>query len=733
MRRILLGLVAIVGAGSALYVGSTGAFFSDTETSTGNTFAAGAIDLLVDNESYYNGVLNQGTTWEAVNLTIQKFFDFDDVKPADYGEDTISLHVDTNDAYLCAEVTLTSNNDNGLNEPEALVDQTGGVGEGELADAVNFVWWADDGDNVLEVGEDVISSGPIGALELNQPFAFALADSETNIWDDTPGPVDGDTTYYIGKAWCFGAIGTAPVAQDGSGSLMSPAGDNNGNQTAGEPEDGGITCDGANLGNETQTDSLTADVSFDAVQARNNPNFLCVEEEVPQFGECTDPNLRWADAAGLFDQGRRKDGGAVLANRSVPSAAFGPAQTTGTPSDVGFPAGSFVSLGFDTATTATRSLVLSFTNNVVLDGPGADLRVFEVTGGAYPDEIIKVEVSQDGTNWLVASSSAVRDASVDISPTGLAWVSYVRVTDVSNKALFPNDGDGYDVDAIEALHCGVLQEEEPVGPTTATLTLVKVVDDDETVDGDEQSAGAWTLSASGPTPISGATGAGAVTNAVVTPGVYNLSESVIAGYTGSAWVCNDGVQNDSDTVTLAAGDNATCTITNTEDPEPVNTTPLSDNFGTGACLQDIPGWDEDAGESCPNGTVAAATSTGDNTVSPDGGRFALLGNGGYICRSIDATGLQNLQLQYYWRGDSDAEAGDVGRSRIYTGGTCAAPTGLVASSTHAMTSTTWSALHTLNLPASVNNTTFLLKFTADTNNGNESFRIDGVSIVGDSI
>ena len=35
--------------------GATGAFFSDTETSQGNTFTAGAIDLLVDNESYYNG------------------------------------------------------------------------------------------------------------------------------------------------------------------------------------------------------------------------------------------------------------------------------------------------------------------------------------------------------------------------------------------------------------------------------------------------------------------------------------------------------------------------------------------------------------------------------------------------------------------------------------------------------------------------------------------------------
>ena len=48
----MIAVVAIIA------VGATGAFFSDTETSTGNTFAAGAIDLGVDNTSYYNGQPN---------------------------------------------------------------------------------------------------------------------------------------------------------------------------------------------------------------------------------------------------------------------------------------------------------------------------------------------------------------------------------------------------------------------------------------------------------------------------------------------------------------------------------------------------------------------------------------------------------------------------------------------------------------------------------------------------
>ena len=51
MKKILLSLGMIVFVGG-LIIGATGAFFSDTETSTGNTFAAGAIDLKIDNTSY---------------------------------------------------------------------------------------------------------------------------------------------------------------------------------------------------------------------------------------------------------------------------------------------------------------------------------------------------------------------------------------------------------------------------------------------------------------------------------------------------------------------------------------------------------------------------------------------------------------------------------------------------------------------------------------------------------
>jgi len=271
MKKILLSL-SMIAVVAVVVAGATGAFFSDTETSTGNTFTAGAIDLGIDNHSYYNGELNEGTTWrvdyDISDETPRQFFNFLDLKPGDWGEDTISIHVKDNDAYVCADVTLTSNLDNSSTEPEmeggdedSTEDNTG-----ELANAVRFYWWADDGDNVLEVGENLIHSN----VALGNG-TVALADSQTNIWGDVmeneegeevPAPLPGDTVRFIAKAWCFGNANMQPYSQDG------------GNQQSG-PDDRPVLCDGSNEDNTTQTDSLTADIAFRAVQSRNNTTFVC--------------------------------------------------------------------------------------------------------------------------------------------------------------------------------------------------------------------------------------------------------------------------------------------------------------------------------------------------------------------------------------------------------------------------------------------------------------------------
>ena len=301
MRKILYGLSIIVAV-TAVVVGATTAFYNDEETSSGNVLAAGSIDLGIDNTSYYNGVFNDGTSWALdwdldvgsldelgdPQLLPRLFFNFDDLKPGDWGEDTISLHVDDNDSWLCADVTLTSNDDNGINEPEGDAgDTSDGQWAGELAQHLNWYWWADDGDNVFEecainndngggqvdpncVDEELIHEN-VSFPQASQPttFTVALADSTQNIWgdqiDNNPGPLPANSdTRYIGKAWCFGETTFQAHPQDGLG-VNSPAG----------PDVRGVVCNGANETNITQTDSMGLDITFRAEQSRHLPGFTC--------------------------------------------------------------------------------------------------------------------------------------------------------------------------------------------------------------------------------------------------------------------------------------------------------------------------------------------------------------------------------------------------------------------------------------------------------------------------
>src|SRR3989338_8927959 len=120
MKKILLSLATIVVV-AGVAAGGTVAFFNDTETSTGNVFTAEGIDLTVDSfGAMYNGVdvSQQQSTWTARNLTTQKFFTFEDVKPGDHGRRHISLHADSNEAYACLLVTNKEDEENDLNDAE---------------------------------------------------------------------------------------------------------------------------------------------------------------------------------------------------------------------------------------------------------------------------------------------------------------------------------------------------------------------------------------------------------------------------------------------------------------------------------------------------------------------------------------------------------------------------------------------------------------------------------------
>lgn len=125
-------------------------------------------------------------------------------------------------------------------------------------------------------------------------------------------------------------------------------------------------------------------------------------------------------------------------------------------------------------------------------------------------------------------------------------------------------------------------------PPAPVLTLVKNVDNTA---GGSADADDWTLSAdSASTDISGVSGSAAVTNKTVTPDTYTLSESTgPARYTASEWSCVKNTEAPvlGSSITLANGDTATCTITNTYVPPAkasitVVKEIINDNGGTAA-------------------------------------------------------------------------------------------------------------------------------------------------------
>ena len=164
-------------------------------------------------------------------------------------------------------IDITDTPENGQNEPELLVDPTVGINDGELQNHLYFTFWADDGDNVFENGENIFKEGL--AKNILNGKNWALADSQTNIWSGS-GPLPGGVTKYIGKAWCFGDSTKTPLPQDGNGKTGT-----NGPLIRGT----GFSCEGKNVGNIVQSDGIKANVSFSVAQSRSNNSFRCEGDE----------------------------------------------------------------------------------------------------------------------------------------------------------------------------------------------------------------------------------------------------------------------------------------------------------------------------------------------------------------------------------------------------------------------------------------------------------------------
>ena len=147
----------------------------------------------------------------------------------------------------------------------------------------------------------------------------------------------------------------------------------------------------------------------------------------------------------------------------------------------------------------------------------------------------------------------------------------------------------------------------------ARLTLVK------NVSGGQASASDWTLTATGPTTISGKTGDAAITNASVDAGTYALSESTgPANYVAGTWRCGDAAM-DGASISLEADESATCTITNTYNPPEPETGSLKITKKLTGDLTGFAGGDFTFSVTCDDesyGPVTINLSSGSASASP---------------------------------------------------------------------------------------------------------------------
>lgn len=166
------------------------------------------------------------------------FWNFTDVKPADWGKNTISLHVYSNDAFVCLMPKNVQDLENGIVNPETAAGDGPVVGPapgyGELSSELEFFMWQDnDADNTYDLSEPILV--PAGT-------AFsAIASSQLAL--SSPAPVT-----LVGVQWCAGDQALAVT---------------------------NVTCDGNGMGNIAQTDKVIADFVAYAVQQRNNSGFTC--------------------------------------------------------------------------------------------------------------------------------------------------------------------------------------------------------------------------------------------------------------------------------------------------------------------------------------------------------------------------------------------------------------------------------------------------------------------------
>lgn len=164
MKKILISL-SVIGVVAAIVIGATTAYFSDTETSEGNTLTAGTLDLSVNDENPLEGPV----------VTIE------DLKPSQvHYSEPITLVIHDNPGYLWKHIKVGVEDTGIVTEPECTEQGGNWVGGDDSCEwgtsedqnnIQNYTWfdleiWVDeDDDDQIDEGEwKILIPGDIGKV-----------------------------------------------------------------------------------------------------------------------------------------------------------------------------------------------------------------------------------------------------------------------------------------------------------------------------------------------------------------------------------------------------------------------------------------------------------------------------------------------------------------------------------------------------------------------------------------
>lgn len=219
MNKKIVKSVLMIGAVLTMVTGATVAYFSDTETSTGNTFTAGTIDISLDS--------NDGQAVTTVSGDL-------DLKPSQTGWTTAVVTNDgTNPAEVWKHIKNVVNEENGIVEPEQeFYNENPGSNSWLMSNWIHYDMLVTKPAAYSFEHTQSVSDGTVGDLEVT-----VTEDGDWMVWtfDFPVEQFTGDGNLNVGLIIALNGEGNGPAYQihnnDGADSsypwgtwLMSPWG-----------------------------------------------------------------------------------------------------------------------------------------------------------------------------------------------------------------------------------------------------------------------------------------------------------------------------------------------------------------------------------------------------------------------------------------------------------------------------------------------------------------------------